>query len=97
MGFRLGNWKYLINHNYMKPTGLRGTNGNRGNQVISVLEESLFDLETDKGESKNLIGEEPEIYETLRNRMWVLHHQVEKEKRSPGVYTGPQPEKRSLW
>ena len=62
---RSGKWKLVLPHNYSQPAepGRGGLNGNRGNKPIEL---SLFDLESDVGETTNLADSNSDIVKRLQ-------------------------------
>jgi arylsulfatase A-like enzyme len=63
MAVRGGKWKLMFPQTYNSPE--RGEGGMPGKSVRKELELSLFDLESDIGETTNLAGEYPEVVKRL--------------------------------
>lgn len=61
---RLGPWKLHVAHEYLG-VGEAGEDGEVGEYEVREIERSLFNLEDDPSESKNLAEEHPEIVEQL--------------------------------
>ena len=66
-----GKWKLHLAHKYRKIIKV-GENGNDGKYNFPKIERSLFDLENDPKESKNVIDQYPEIAEKL-NKLAIAH------------------------
>jgi len=64
-GVRRGRWKYHFAHGYIH-TVTQGMNGLAGTTSTVQLAESLFDLQTDPGESTNVITPNRALADTLR-------------------------------
>ena len=63
MAVRGGKWKLMFPQAYNSPEG--GEGGMPGKGVRKELELSLFDLESDIGETTNLAGKHPEVVKRL--------------------------------
>jgi arylsulfatase A len=64
---RSGPWKLHFPHDYRTLAGKTGgTNGMPARYQNARIEESLFDLASDPGESRNVAAEHPEIVARLR-------------------------------
>ena len=63
MAVRGGKWKLMFPQTYNSPEG--GEAGMPGKSVRKELELSLFDLESDIGETTNLAGKHPEVVKRL--------------------------------
>ena len=63
MAGRGGKWKLMFPQTYNSPEG--GGAGMPGKSVRKELELSLFDLESDIGETTNLAGKHPEVVKRL--------------------------------
>jgi len=63
MAVRGGKWKLMFAQGYNSPEG--GEGGMPGKGVRKELELSLFDLESDIGETTNLAGKHPEVVKRL--------------------------------
>lgn len=64
---RSGQWKLHFPHNYRTLAGKPGgSNGTPARYENAIIEESLFNLASDPGESRNLAAEHPEIVAQLR-------------------------------
>ena len=64
MALRMGKWKLMFAQSYNSP--IPGTGGIPGKRGPKRIELSLFDLESDIGETTNVADEHPEIVEQLR-------------------------------
>ena len=63
---RGGRWKLVLPHNYHKPNEPRGMDGKNGGAKNVPIELSLFDLQADPYETKNLVDQHPELVEKLQ-------------------------------
>lgn len=61
---RLGPWKLHVAHEYLG-VGEAGQGGEVGEYEVGEIERSLFNLENDPGETKNLVVDHPEKVEQL--------------------------------
>lgn len=64
MAVRSGKWKLMFSQTYNSPNP--GTGGIPGKAQRKDLELSLFDLESDIGETTNLADRHPDIVERLK-------------------------------
>ena len=62
---RSGKWKLHFPHEYPAMTGKKGQSGLPGAYRPARIELSLYDLEADPGESKNVAAEHPEVVQRL--------------------------------
>jgi len=62
---RSGRWKLHFPHTYPSMTEKKGTNGLPGDYRTEKVELSLYDLETDPAESKDVAAEHPDVVERL--------------------------------
>ena len=63
---RSGKWKLHFEHSYRAMTGEAGTGGRGAGQTKAKIELSLFDLDNDIGETRNVADENPEVVERLK-------------------------------
>lgn len=81
---RRGNWKLHLPHAYehvVEP----GKDGVPGKISYPLLELSLFDLDADPGESRNLAHLHPDIVEALKKEILAFQQEMEATKRKPGI------------
>jgi arylsulfatase A-like enzyme len=62
---RSGRWKLHLPHTYPSMTEKKGASGLPGDYRTEKIELSLYDLETDPAESKNVAAEHPDVVERL--------------------------------
>jgi arylsulfatase A len=80
---RKGKWKLHFPHSYehvVQP----GKDGERGTTTAVQLELSLFDLESDPSEQKNVALQHPEIVNELKSLGEKFKTELEQQKRQPG-------------
>jgi arylsulfatase A-like enzyme len=63
---RSGKWKLHFPHNYRSLAGAPGADGKPGPYADRMIELSLFDLESDIGESRNIADQHSEVVERLK-------------------------------
>jgi arylsulfatase A-like enzyme len=63
---RSGKWKLHFPHSYRSLAGEPGSDGKPGPYAEHKIELSLFDLESDVGETKNVAEEHPDVVERLQ-------------------------------
>lgn len=62
---RWGKWKLHVPHKHRHQAGPDGTDGNASGEVTQSIGLSLFDLETDPGEMKNVALDHPDIIDKM--------------------------------
>jgi len=80
---RKGNWKLHFPHSYehvVEP----GNDGARGKTTSSQIELSLFNLEIDPAEQKNVASQHPEVVEELKLLGEKFKLEINQQKRQPG-------------
>jgi len=85
---RSGRWKLHLPHSYRSVSKM-GSGGVRGIYVNKRVSLSLFDLETDVGETRNVAAEHPEVVERLQAIAKVFDDELKKNIREPGRFVEP--------
>jgi arylsulfatase len=82
---RSGKWKLHVPHRYRMVTqpGKDGQPGNQDN-FGGKIDLTLFDLESDPSESKNIARQHPDVVETLTNLILDFEYDIIKNSREPG-------------
>ena len=81
---RKGLWKLHFPHSYRHVVDV-GTDGERGETKYPILEQSLFNLETDPGEQYSVLEQHPEITRELQQLGEAYAQELMKSKRAPAV------------
>ena len=77
---RQGRWKLHLPHTYETvPVG--GKDGTRGASAVGTIGLSLFDLESDPNETKNVAEQHPEMVEKLKKMAETFRAELERTKR----------------
>jgi len=80
---RYGKWKLHFEHGYqtiVEP----GVDGKHGVSEDRVLEPSLYDLDIDPGETKNLASEHPDLVKEMVKRAQIFDYELEQKMRKSG-------------
>ncbi|MCL4483593.1 MAG: sulfatase-like hydrolase/transferase, partial [Bacteroidetes bacterium] len=84
LAIRKGKWKYILPHNSRFVTE-PGKDGKNGKSKSFMQPEALYNLDKDIAESKNVIGENPEIAEELKSALEAFESTLKKEARPVGI------------
>ncbi|MFN9719245.1 MAG: sulfatase [Planctomycetota bacterium] len=84
---RRGNWKLHFPHEYRTLNGRPGgTDGIPAKYDVATLESALFDLETDPGESSNVVREHPDVVAELKRLAEKARAELgDRERQGAGV------------
>lgn len=81
---RKGKWKFMVAQKYGEVTE-KGMDGVNGKSISRDLPASLFDLETDLSESRNIIEDHREIAEELESDLRSFQSELRDEARPIGL------------
>ncbi len=87
MALRSGKWKLMFAQDFNSP--MPGSGGIPGGSRRRHIELSLFDLETDVGETTNLADEHPEVVQRLRAYAARMREQLGDGKQNVGTQRRP--------
>lgn len=73
---RQGRWKLHFPHDYRMAPEQRATGGRPNKARVGRIEESLFDLEKDPGETTNVIAAHPDVAARLRALADAMRHDL---------------------
>ncbi|MCK5803694.1 MAG: sulfatase-like hydrolase/transferase [Lentisphaeria bacterium] len=91
---RAGRWKLHFPHHYRQYEGFKpGADGFPGRLGRGRIEWSLFDLQTDVGERRDVAANHPDIVARLRRLGEEHTREMHANARPPGRRPGPPPEK----
>jgi len=80
---RKGPWKLHFPHQYRHQTGSPGKDGKPAGQIDALIDLSLYNLEEDIGETKNLADQHPDIVKELKTLANVHLKDLAENSRAP--------------
>ena len=80
---RAGQWKLHLPHGYETVTE-PGMDGDPGQEASRAIPLSLFDLDTDRGETTDLSEQHPDLVSDLMSAAAVFDADLKKNQRPPG-------------